>query len=974
MKKILFSLLLLSSMGYGTAYSQQPVSADTTTVFTNPVLWADVPDPDVIRVNDDFYLMSTTMHLMPGAPMMHSKDLVNWETVSYVFDKLTDTPNYDLKDGTVYGRGQWATSIRYHDGRYYALFSPNDVPYRSYIYSTENPAGKWELLSRTEHFHDSSLFFDDDGRVYVFYGTGSLRELKSDLSGVKEGGVDMRIFEPEPDETGLLEGSRAIKYKGKYYLLMISWPKDGKRRQVCYRADKITGPYEKKVILEDDFDGFGYVGQGCIVDDAKGNWYGVIFQDRGGVGRVLTLMPCRWEDGWPMLGDKDGRVPKVMEKPVQGYPAIPLVVSDDFSGKELKINWQWNHNPVNDAWSLAERPGYLRLKTSRVVDNLYAAPNTLTQRMEGPQCTGTVSLDISRMKDGDISGFCAFNGHSGLLSVIADGDKKYLAMSTNVVNLRDSDKAITKVETDEKERVELMQDIVYLRIDSDFRLGRDMAAFYYSLDNKTWNKIGTDFKMIFDYTRLFMGTKFAIFNYATKAVGGYVDVDFFEYKTDVCHAQNPIVQTWCTPDPAPMVYKDSVYVYTGHDEDGSDWFHMNEWRVYSTADMANWTDHGSPLALEDFKWASKEAWASQCIERNGKFYWYICAQEEESQNMAIGVAVGDTPTGPFHDALGRPLVKGGWGYIDPTVWVDEDGQAYLYWGNPGVFYVKLNEDMISYSGDVVEIEQNEANFGGPKDLPEGKTKDDYKDLYEEGPWFYKRGGKYYLLYAAGGVPEHISYSMSDSPTGPWKYMGNIMPLQDTGAFTNHCGVIDFKGNSYFFYHTGKLPNGGGFNRSTAVEQFTYNPDGTFPIINMTQEGVSPVGTFNPYRRVEAETMAFSKGVKSEPNDEIGLYISEIHNDDYIKVCAVDFGKQSPKSFTASVASALRGGFIEVRTDSVNGKLLATLSVSHTGGWECWNTLTVPVTESVAGLHDLYFVFKGRIGCKLFNLDWWAFEK
>ena len=308
--------------------------------FTNPMLWTDVPDPDVIRVGDYYYMVTTTMHLMPGAPIMRSKDLVNWEIVSYLFDRLNETPNYDLKGGTVYGRGQWATSLRYHDGRFYAYFSPNDQPYKGFVYTTTDPSQGWTLWSRLPHFHDASLFFDDDNKAYVFYGTGQLRELKPDLSDVQPGGIDMRIFERDSTETGLLEGSRFIKYKGKYYLLMISWPAGGKRRQVCYRADHITGPYEKKVILEDSFGGFGYVGQGTIVNDPQDNWYGIIFQDRGGVGRVLTLMPCRWIDGWPMLGDSEGRVPTVMKKPVDGETATSLVVSDDFSESKLKLNWQ----------------------------------------------------------------------------------------------------------------------------------------------------------------------------------------------------------------------------------------------------------------------------------------------------------------------------------------------------------------------------------------------------------------------------------------------------------------------------------------------------------------------------------------------------------------------------------------------------------------------------------------------------------
>lgn len=510
---------------------QAQLSDNDDGTFTNPVLWSDVPDPDVIRAGDDFYLVSTTMHLSPGAPVMRSKDLVNWEIVSYVFDKLTDTPNYDLNKGTVYGRGQWATSLRYHNGKYYVYFSPNDKPYRGYVYSTTDPvAGKWELVSRIPHFHDASLFFDDDGRAYIFYGTGQVRELKPDLTGVQPDGVDMKIFERDKEETGLLEGSRFVKHNGKYYLLMISWPKGGKRRQVCYRADKITGPYEKKVILEDNFAGFPYVGQGCIVDDAKGNWYGVIFQDRGGVGRVLTLMPCHWKDGWPILGDEKGKVPLVMEKPVQGCPKQSLVVSDDFNGSTLKLNWQWNHNPVNEAWSLIERPGFLRLKTSRVVDNLFLAPNTISQRMEGPECSGVVALDVTHMKEGDVAGFSAFNGDAAILSVSVKNGKKYLTMSEASVSLDSSNKAVLGVKSKVRGEVEIEQSVIYLRIDGDFRLNRDIAACYYSLDNKTWKRIGVDFKMRFDYQRLFMGTRFAIFNYATKALGGYVDVDSFDYK------------------------------------------------------------------------------------------------------------------------------------------------------------------------------------------------------------------------------------------------------------------------------------------------------------------------------------------------------------------------------------------------------------------------------------------------------------
>ena len=519
----------------------QTIPENYTTLHTepikNPMLWADVPDPDVIRVGDTFYLVSTTMHLMPGAPVMASKDLKNWETVGYIFDKLTDSPKYDLQEGTAYGRGQWATSLKYHNGRFYALLAPNEQGKMgdTYIFSAEKAEGPWTIVSRMRHFHDCSLFFDDDGRVYVIYGTGELMELKPDLSDVIEG-TYMHIFQRESDEKGLLEGSRVIKHNGKYYLLMIShaYGPGMHRREVCYRADDIHGPYEKQVILESDFSTFGYEAQGTIVDTQDGDWYGIIFQDRGGVGRVLTVMPCRWINGWPMLGDENGKVPLTVRTLKTGETAGAIVKADDFSATKLGLHWQWNHNPVDNAWSLTERPGFLRLKTNRVVENIYLAPNTLTQRMEGPTCSGSICMDLSKMKDGDCAGLAAFNSDTGMLIVKKKGKKTVLEMQETTVELSDREKAVTKYEEKTIESVEVKQNKIWLRIDGDFtpaqRGGRDAANFYYSLDGSDWTKIGTtDYRLRFDWRRFFMGSKFGIFCYATKKAGGYVDVDEFSY-------------------------------------------------------------------------------------------------------------------------------------------------------------------------------------------------------------------------------------------------------------------------------------------------------------------------------------------------------------------------------------------------------------------------------------------------------------
>jgi arabinoxylan arabinofuranohydrolase len=441
-------------------------------------------------------------------------------------------------------------------------------------------------------------------------------------------------------------------------------------------------------------------------------------------------------------------------------------------------------------------------------------------------------------------------------------------------------------------------------------------------------------------------------------------------------ADNPIVQTHFGPDPAPMVYNGTVYAYVGDDIPGTEFYYMTKWRVLSTTDMVNWTDYGSPISLESFSWARDRAWAAQCIERNGKFYWYICAQSTEN-NMAIGVAVSDSPTGPFKDALGKPLImNGSWSNIDPTVWIDDDGQAYLYWGNGSLFYVKLNQDMISYSGDIVTVPLSVESFGGVRGNK--SVENPNKDMYVEGPWFYKRNNLYYMMYAGmakGG--ECLSYSTSNGPTGPWKYQGKIMVDQKLNSFTNHGGIIDYKGNSYLFYHSGLLPNGGSYGRAACVEQFTYNADGTIPSVSATKEGPKPVGFIDPYKRVEAETMAWSEKCTISQDEKNGVYVSGTRMKGYIKVREVNFGTQSPKLFTASLAAGVDGGILEVRLDSVSGPLVSSIIVPRTGGWQSFKELSSKIDQEVKGKHDVYFCFNGQnitAGRELFNFDFWIFSK
>jgi arabinoxylan arabinofuranohydrolase len=436
-----------------------------------------------------------------------------------------------------------------------------------------------------------------------------------------------------------------------------------------------------------------------------------------------------------------------------------------------------------------------------------------------------------------------------------------------------------------------------------------------------------------------------------------------------CLAENPIIQTKFTADPAPMVYSNTVYLYTSHDEDDARGFTMYNWMCYSTTDMANWTDHGIIGGVREpyktFKWSDgNNAWAPQCIERKGKFYLY--GPLPTKGRMAIGVAVSDSPTGPFTDAIGKPLIsRGNGGDYDPTVFVDNDGQAYLYWGGNGpCYYVKLNEDMISYSGD---IQVASIDFTGtPREAS-----------YTEGPWLWREKNQYYLAWASRCCPEGIGYGMSDSPTGPWKCKGTIMDpnrLSDG----NHPGILDFKGKSYVF----------GFNyalnweisgvkrerRSVCVAEMTYNADGTIQKTPwFTQEGVAQIGTFNPYAQVDAATICYEKGVKTLPRvgDAQGVYVNATENGACIKIKGVDFGDQGATNFLASVAATADGASLTLRIDSEVGFAIGTLKVKSTGALDKWETQNCKITGA-RGVHDLYLKFFGN-GTPLLNVDWWKFE-
>ncbi|HON11148.1 MAG TPA: family 43 glycosylhydrolase [Chitinispirillaceae bacterium] len=487
------------------------ISTVYAATVTNPIIWADVPDVSMIRVGDKYYMSSTTMHMNPGVPIMESDDMVHWKTVSYCYSTLVNNDKMNLNNGqNAYGAGSWASSIRYKDGTFYVLtFSSTSGS--SHLYRSTSPAGPW-TETKLPQWHDPSLLLDDDGRNYVLHGGGDIRiiELNSDLTGVKNGGLNKVLLTDPASVAGSgglrAEGTQVYKHNGYYYIFNICWPSGSMRTQICSRGQSLNGSFEKKVVLRSSG-----VAQGSILQMKDNNWMGYLFQDNGSVGRCPWLVPVTWQDNWPVFNN--GVAPSSFNMPyVSSAAGTGVVTSDDFSGSTLKLEWQWNHNPVNTHWSLTERPGFFRIKTSRASDNFVSARNLLTQRTFGPKSSARTCLDVSGLKDGDCAGLGALQAKYGFVGVKKNGTTNTIVMHNGA----------TQVAT-----AALNQNTVYLRIDMDFTNRTDKATFFYSLNGTSWTQIGNTLQMSYDMPH-FMGYRFALFIYATKSTGGIADFDWYK--------------------------------------------------------------------------------------------------------------------------------------------------------------------------------------------------------------------------------------------------------------------------------------------------------------------------------------------------------------------------------------------------------------------------------------------------------------
>lgn len=500
---ILISLLPMADL---TAQKMQSDNGDRT--YTNPVIYSDFPDPDVIRVDSTYYMVSTTMFIFPGVTILKSYDLVNWEYCCNAVQRMDFSKCYNLEGCNRYSHGQWASSLKYHNGKFYLMF--NTLDDGGFLCTATKAEGPWEIKQLSKGFHDPGLFFDNDGKIYAAHGYSNIYITELDTNFAPKGS-DVLVF--TGDIRSGLEGAHVYKISGYYYLYCTYGGGDG--FQVALRSEDIYGPYEEKIVIQDTGNLGTGLHQGALIETQTGGWWTIIFQDGGAFGRFPTLQPVTWIDDWPMVG-VDGKGVVTYQKPNVGkeYPIKILPTSDEFDSTELGMQWGWNHNPDSTKWLLTQNPGYLRLSTANVASSLPDARNTLTQRIfayysKTEPTTAVVKMDINNMKNGDIAGLAVFQDPYAYIGVKREGRIKYITMVNDG----------TTIDT-----VRIDSSIVYLRAQAYY--GTNRASFSYSYNNISFRSLGNNLNMTFNLS-VFTGNKFCLFNYATIAKGGFVDFDWF---------------------------------------------------------------------------------------------------------------------------------------------------------------------------------------------------------------------------------------------------------------------------------------------------------------------------------------------------------------------------------------------------------------------------------------------------------------
>ena len=495
-----------------------------------PIIGVDCPDNDVIRVNDGYYMVSTSMYFFPGCEILKSKDLVNWEHAAFVYDELDGTDAQKLMgDAHIYGKGMWAASFRYNKGVFYIAFVCNDT-HKTYLFTSSSIEGPWKKSYIDGFFHDCSLLFDDDGKVYIAYGNRDIyiTELKEDLSGPKEGGLNRLAVSDSKKAPLGYEGTHFYKINGKYYLLFIhSLENRWFRAESCFVADSVDGEFTGKDVFKEDCGWFNSgIAQGAMFDTPEGNWYAMLFQDRGASGRIPYILPVTWENDFPVFGD-DGRMPEEFELPLAEDRFFePLVGSDDFmtiydkdSCFGFKNIWQFNHQPDMSLITRKTESGIYSVTTDKICSSLTLAKNTLTQRMHEMKCEAEITVLGGQLKDGDFAGLTALQHIYGFIGLTLNGENYEIAY-------------IEREEEGGKEIVRKIDitpsPVVRFKVSVDFTDRKDEAEFFFDC-GLGWKKIDFKKKLRFRLEH-FTGNRFGLVMFSTKTKGGTASFGNFVYR------------------------------------------------------------------------------------------------------------------------------------------------------------------------------------------------------------------------------------------------------------------------------------------------------------------------------------------------------------------------------------------------------------------------------------------------------------
>jgi xylan 1,4-beta-xylosidase len=744
--------------------------------YTNPPLYADYPDPDIIRVGDDFYMVSTTFANSPGLALLKSKDLVNWTTIGNVVDRLHGNARYDMKGGTLYRNGLFAPSLRHHKGKFYVAVQPNNTGQGLQIYQTDDPEGDWELNQLDESAFDPALFFDDDGRPYVIWSGAwhpeiYLRELTPQLDGFAGERQVIHTYQG-------LEGTHVVK-RGDFYYMFHSMPRE--LAMYVSRSKNLLNGWETRRSI-DDASGSGH--QGAIVDLPDGAWFGFAMLDRGPIGRVTNISPISWEDNWPVWGD-DNRVPANAPKPIAGHPIIKHPPSIEFDAVELAPDWRWNHNPDNSRWSLRERPGYLRLRPTVSAD-FWNALNSLTHKGWGPTSCAVVTLDVSQLREGDRAGLGMLGKSISTLAVERVDSQNYrIVLSTGV----DGESEVEPIAS-----APISGSEIELALQMDFDNATGRCA--YRVDDQEWTVLGDKFPLMWDWrTGTFQGEQYALFCYNASESDGYVDVDSVQFVeqpqaatifhtggADVDITKKIAFDSFEYSGIEPTAESSETYlnpILSGFYPDpsicrvGEDYYLINSTFAYfpgipifHSTDLVNWKQLGHVIHRPDQLTydgigVSEGIFAPAITHHDGMFY-VICTQVGGEGNFVV---TAKDPAGPWSNAI-QLRFEG----IDPSLFFDDDGRAWVV--NNGA-----PEGRPLYNGHraiwIQEFDLKEMRMVGPrKVLVNGGIDLSKKPIWIEGPHLFKRDGWYYLSCAEGGTgPQHSQVVLRskdvDGPYTPW---------------------------------------------------------------------------------------------------------------------------------------------------------------------------------------------------------------